>query len=234
MKARQYNPTLARWTAQDNFAEKYYPISSYTYCLNNPINNIDEQGDTVIVYATMLPSDTELNQLKALLTHTFIVVKHSDGRMNKYAYGSETDSFFSGALTQVNYFQDEQIMKLDIEEQDFVKQRIIIEPPTGTTYEEFDKRVDDAAAKFGNNKNITYSALPILPTQGNCNTSTFSLLRNAGVSSRQLYKVKQKIGGLTGGGFGLIKPWTKEEQEKAVKIENIFKAFFQIVLINPL
>ena len=36
--ARQYNPTLARWTAQDPLSEKYYQISPYAYCAGNPIN----------------------------------------------------------------------------------------------------------------------------------------------------------------------------------------------------
>ena len=45
MKARQYNPTLARWTAQDPLSEKYYNISPYAYCAGNPINLIDVNGE---------------------------------------------------------------------------------------------------------------------------------------------------------------------------------------------
>ncbi len=228
--ARQYNPTLARWTAQDPMAEKYYGISPYAYCVGNPINSIDYQGDTVIVYATKLPSNKKLYKIIWFPTHTFTVVKHSDGRMNKYAYGSETGGIFSGKLTQVNYSQDEQIMKADTDDQDFVKKRIIVEPPKGMTSEEFDKSVDEAAAKFGNNKNITYSILPMLPTQGNCNTSTFSLLHNAGVSNTQLNKIRQKIEGLTGDP-GPIKPWTKKEQEETVdKVNAILSTIFQALL----
>ena len=43
--ARQYNPTLARWTAQDPMAEKYYNFSPYAYCIGNPISMVDENGE---------------------------------------------------------------------------------------------------------------------------------------------------------------------------------------------
>jgi RHS repeat-associated protein len=34
---RFYDPTGVHWTTQDPKAEKYYPISPYVYCLNNPL-----------------------------------------------------------------------------------------------------------------------------------------------------------------------------------------------------
>ena len=52
--ARQYNPTLARWTAQDPMAEKYYNISPYAYCAGNPISLVDEKGEVSIDYNTDL------------------------------------------------------------------------------------------------------------------------------------------------------------------------------------
>lgn len=42
--ARMYNPAIARWTAIDPLAEKYYGISPYVYCLGNPISIIDPNG----------------------------------------------------------------------------------------------------------------------------------------------------------------------------------------------
>ena len=42
--ARQYNPATARWDRMDPLCEKYYSISPYAYCANNPINNIDPDG----------------------------------------------------------------------------------------------------------------------------------------------------------------------------------------------
>ena len=41
--ARRYDRTA--WTSIDPLAEKYYSISRYAYCNNNPINTIDVEGD---------------------------------------------------------------------------------------------------------------------------------------------------------------------------------------------
>ncbi|SUB77359.1 RHS repeat-associated core domain [Porphyromonas macacae] len=42
--ARHYDPALGRWTTVDPSAEKYYAISPYAYCANNPVNMIDSDG----------------------------------------------------------------------------------------------------------------------------------------------------------------------------------------------
>ncbi len=42
--ARMYDPALARWMAPDPLAEKYYGVSPYAYCHDNPINAIDPDG----------------------------------------------------------------------------------------------------------------------------------------------------------------------------------------------
>ena len=43
--ARQYDPVLGRFTSPDPLSEKYYHISPYAYCANNPINAIDSNGE---------------------------------------------------------------------------------------------------------------------------------------------------------------------------------------------
>ena len=47
--ARQYNPIVGRWDRMDPLCEKYYSISPYVYCVNNPVKYIDEHGDSCIV-----------------------------------------------------------------------------------------------------------------------------------------------------------------------------------------
>ena len=42
--ARQYDPALGRWNAVDPLAEKYYEMSPYVYCANDPVKNVDSDG----------------------------------------------------------------------------------------------------------------------------------------------------------------------------------------------
>ena len=42
--ARQYDPVIARWFAQDPLAEKYYGISPYAFCAGNPVKLVDVDG----------------------------------------------------------------------------------------------------------------------------------------------------------------------------------------------
>lgn len=42
--ARQYFPALPRWDRMDKMCEKYYELSPYLLCGNNPINRIDKDG----------------------------------------------------------------------------------------------------------------------------------------------------------------------------------------------
>lgn len=50
--AREYDAVLGRFTTMDPMAEKYYSVSPYAYCLNNPILNIDPNGEDVYGFDT--------------------------------------------------------------------------------------------------------------------------------------------------------------------------------------
>ena len=46
--ARQYNPALRRWMTPDPLSEKYYGISPYAFCNNNPVNLVDPDGKRIL------------------------------------------------------------------------------------------------------------------------------------------------------------------------------------------
>jgi len=47
---RQYNSLFGRWDRMDPLCEKYYSVSPYAYCANNPVLCVDEKGEEVKVY----------------------------------------------------------------------------------------------------------------------------------------------------------------------------------------
>ena len=47
--ARMYDAAVGRFTTTDRFAEKYYSMSSYQYGGNNPVGNIDINGDSIVI-----------------------------------------------------------------------------------------------------------------------------------------------------------------------------------------
>ena len=44
--ARHYDPAIMRFTTMDPMCEKYYHLSPYAYCGNNPVNAVDPTGMT--------------------------------------------------------------------------------------------------------------------------------------------------------------------------------------------
>ena len=42
--ARHYSPSTARWLSPDPLAEKYYNLSPYAFCGNDPVNYVDPDG----------------------------------------------------------------------------------------------------------------------------------------------------------------------------------------------
>lgn len=47
--ARCYDAVVGRFHTQDRFAEKYYHLNPYQYAGNNPVRNVDVNGDSIII-----------------------------------------------------------------------------------------------------------------------------------------------------------------------------------------
>lgn len=89
------------------------------------------------------------------------------------------------------------------------------------TQEEFDNKVKAIATSFGNQENIRYFIDPSSPLEGNCNSSTYTILHKAGVSEDILKGLDIKIQGQHWG-WGQLKPWTKKEQQEAIEAQPNF------------
>ena len=108
--ARQYNSLFGRWDRMDPLCEKYYSISPYAYCANNPVLCIDEKGEEVKVYVGTRnnPQNRNLYSLGTRLAahdnpNSIMIVAHGeyahegDYGMSKSilfeAYNPKTDSW---------------------------------------------------------------------------------------------------------------------------------------------
>ena len=52
--ARQYSSASARWLTLDPLANKYYGISPYAFCANNPVNYIDPDGRVIDIVVDII------------------------------------------------------------------------------------------------------------------------------------------------------------------------------------
>ena len=216
--ARQYDPILARWDRVDPLAEKYYPFTPYSYCAGDPVNKFDPDGKKVFLYATTLPTDNKLIKLGGIPTHTFITVENSEGKVMRYAaYGPENGNPLMGfnQLKECHYEQDVNVYKGNDTEN--LKAKIEVPVPEGMSSKAFDKAVINTINSFGNEKGIRYDILPTNDIQGNCNSSSSTILLKSGVSKETVNQIGEQIPGIKTGFDSEAKPWTSEEQKEAIK-----------------
>ncbi len=77
--ARNYMADIGRWGSVDPLAEKYYSISPYVYCANNPIFYVDPNGKEIDISELMKNSD----HAKAFIQ--FAGTKEGIGFLNNFA-----------------------------------------------------------------------------------------------------------------------------------------------------
>ena len=52
--ARQYSPAIRRWMTPDPMSEKYYGMSPYVFCADNPVNFGDPDGEHPVVVGAVI------------------------------------------------------------------------------------------------------------------------------------------------------------------------------------
>ena len=78
-EARWYYPAIMRTTTMDPLAEKYYDVSPYAWCGNNPKNAVDLKGDSV----TILNLGSGTNQ------HMGILIQNENGKWQYYSVNGD-------------------------------------------------------------------------------------------------------------------------------------------------
>ncbi len=119
--ARQYNSIVPSWTSVDPFAEKYYNISPYVYCMDNPIylkdldgkwgvQTIDRNAKIIRIDANIYCASGEQSYIDVNLGTANTLKQYTQNdvdKMNKYAEryknaGMVSDGEYKGYMLQVN------------------------------------------------------------------------------------------------------------------------------------
>jgi RHS repeat-associated protein len=98
--ARMYDGALGRFMTMDNYSEKYFDFTPYQYAANNPICNIDINGDS-IQYAGSWDEILQFAQTFAKLNVgniSLTLTKDADGNVDGFKSGDFTASEFGGEL----------------------------------------------------------------------------------------------------------------------------------------
>ena len=92
--ARMYDPVLNCWISMDPLCEKYYDISPYVYCNNDPINSFDPNGTRIylLFYSygnSITDSDEDINKdfYASALTRYYDIINSKD-------YNAKEDKVF--------------------------------------------------------------------------------------------------------------------------------------------
>ena len=109
-EARWYYPALMRTTTQDPLAEKYYDISPYAWCANNPVNLVDPDGRHISVTDNGDSTYTIVNGVLDNDKNIYIVNDKYDSNkekilgqmLTKYSFFDDENKFVDGAVINMN------------------------------------------------------------------------------------------------------------------------------------
>ena len=83
-ETRQYDAIVPGFTSVDPMAVKYYNISPYVYCAGDPVNSIDQHGDSV---CPLLCPDGA-----GYMGHAAILIQDESGKWRLYSKNGSTGS----------------------------------------------------------------------------------------------------------------------------------------------
>lgn len=151
--ARFYDPQIGRFHTQDRFAEKYCSMSPYQYGANNPISNIDVNGDSIWLSYTRIDADGN---------ETTTRYKYVNGKLlsesgGEYDGKDESDPFFQVINDQLNLLK-----KASSEANDIITS--LEESPnehtiTNVDFKKHGEEAGNYANGYGKNSKIHYDPL---------------------------------------------------------------------------
>jgi RHS repeat-associated protein len=105
---RMYDPAIGRFTTMDPMAEKYYSVSPYAYCLNNPVKYVDPDGRKIKIANNYAGAMENVAKIAATSLGSQ-VMNHLIGRDETYTLNStfwSTSSSYDPSSLDINYVGD--------------------------------------------------------------------------------------------------------------------------------
>lgn len=107
--ARMYQPEIGRFTTHDRYAEKYFDLNPYNYVANNPIANIDINGDSI--KAVFYDSHGKLqktvpSQVQSMFNKEFGIKVGYNAKTGMMYYAGEYESDLSQSSTATGLLKD--------------------------------------------------------------------------------------------------------------------------------
>jgi RHS repeat-associated protein len=118
--ARYYDPAITRFTTMNLMAEKYYSVSPYAYCANNPVRFVDLHGDSLTVFLnsnatyTIVGGTINTNLNIYLLDDTEKPSQVIGQQLTKYSYFDENGTVAKGAVIDPNDHSGENFLNNEI------------------------------------------------------------------------------------------------------------------------
>jgi len=109
--ARHYDAALGKWFTIDPMAEKYYSISPYVYCANNPIRYVDPDGMWIDEYVLNKNGDYT-RKIKKPGEHSGLVMGNDTQKPLAFKFAdpeNDPKTIDKGEITGVEVVSDEAI-----------------------------------------------------------------------------------------------------------------------------
>jgi RHS repeat-associated protein len=111
--ARQYYSALPLWDRVDPLAEKYYSISPYAYCANNPVNFVDPDGKKIKIILTGQDRINVLEQMQKLTNDKLEVLHNGEVRIVEYGIMNTSGNLPTGTKLISSLIEDEHCTSID-------------------------------------------------------------------------------------------------------------------------
>lgn len=251
-EARWYYPAIMRTTTIDPLAEKYYSVSPYAWCGNNPVNRFDPDGMDWYSYQEEYTDENGKKQTRT--AYKYVRGEMSEKEIEKGGYthlGKTYDNgkgiYFSFGGAEIKYDKDNALNLMGINKIKDVDNSIIatIEGAKAVgdfwnKYGEVINNVTNATEIFGEYMDISkgfrgiVSKFGILTTTAQVGVDAYALINGElkGVRLMDAVVNLASLAGTPGAAISLTYSGTKKAANEMVKLEYSLRTFIPQLIKN--